>query len=148
MNLAQAARISALSAALMLCSSGPVGAVDPSPGTFKPPAGIAATCSTYGYACPSGLTCKVIAGPPPTIPPLFYDAYSCQLSGFVVPGGRPPGYVKSATGCKPGPKACAASVAGNQWLWTAAASPLVASPSPLASGTDYRCTYQHHSVGG
>jgi hypothetical protein len=141
MNLMHTARIGALSAALVLFSFGPAGAVDPAPGQFKPPAGIAATCSTYGYACPSGLTCKFLAGPPQKMPPWDYVAYSCEVSGFVVPGGCPPGYVKSATGCKPGPKACAASVAKNQWHWTTGTL-------PLTSGTGYRCPYKHFSLQG
>jgi hypothetical protein len=115
----------------------------PKPAVNAPSAGIEAPCSLYGYTCPSGLACKVLRAPPAKIPPLDFIGYQCQVTSgqyATLPGQCPPGYVTSANGCKPGPKACADWV-NPAWRWTTVTLPLTGS-------TGYRCPYMHSSMRG
>jgi hypothetical protein len=101
----------------------------------------AGSCATFGYACPAGLACTVIAEPPRTIPPLTFVGYQCRrINQFaLLPGQCPPGYVTGSSGCKPGPAACVESVKP-AWLWWNKTT------IHLADGTGYQCPFTHSSV--
>jgi hypothetical protein len=112
------------------------------PALNTPAAGsFAAGCSTYGYACPSGLTCAVLAAPPKQIPPLTFIGYQCRKSNqyALLPGQCPPGYVTGLNGCQPGPAACVEGVKP-AWIWWNKVT------IPLADGTGYQCPFTHSTL--
>jgi hypothetical protein len=91
--------------------------------TVKPPPSIAQNCAIHGYACPTGLTCKLQA-PPPAADSLInqYVAYTCRHpqaanpKATTCPTGLVAQWVTPPTGagqagvatlrCVPDPRAC------------------------------------------